>query len=267
MKRKKIITAGRYRREVIYTPPNKWDTPQAQREKRGHSSEARKRMNDKTAKGKLKMILAANFTPEDYLVTLTYRDEALPARRQTAQRDVKKYIATLRAVRKARGEVLRYIYTIEHKHGEGRYHVHMVLNQSRGNDFEEIRSLWTHGEVIEIQPLTEWASPGNPGYTAIAEYLAKESGDRPLGSRMWTGSTNLAKPKEESYWVADSETIAPPKGSTIIEREEKVTEYGSYSYCEYVLPEGTARRKPARNPAAVPISTPRSQATGRRQGS
>ena len=258
MKRKKVKTAGRLQRVVIYTPPTKWDTPQAQRERRGHSTEARKRMNDKTARGKLKMILAANFTPQDFLVTLTYRDSDLPTRRQTAQKDVKKYIATIRALRKARGETLRYIYAIEHKHGEGRYHVHIVMSKSHGNDFEEIRSLWPHGEVIEIQALSEWASPGNPGYTAISEYLAKESGDRPLGCRMWTGSTNLLKPTEESYWVSDNETITPPKGSTILEREEKVTEYGSYSYCEYILPEKKARRKPARKPTAATGPAPRS---------
>lgn len=258
MKRKKVKTAGRLQRVVIYTPPTKWDTPQAQREKRGHSTEARKRMNDKTAKGNLMMLLAANFTPQDLFVTLTYCNACLPNRRQDVLKDIRKFIAIIRALRKARGETLRYIYVIEHKHGEGRYHVHIVINISRGNDFEEIRSLWTHGEVIEIQTLSEWASPGNPGYKAIAEYMAKESGDRPLGCRMWTGSTNLLKPIEESYWVSDNETIDPPKGSTIIEREEKVTEYGSYSYCEYILPEKKPKRKPARKPTAAPGHTPRS---------
>lgn len=237
MKRKKVITAGTYRREVIYTPPTKWDTPQERRERRGHSSEARKRMNDKTAKGKLKLLLAANFGPEDLLVTLTYRDEDLPSRRNTVYEDVRKYFKALRTVRRARGEELKYIYVIEHKHGEGRYHIHAVINRSSRLSREEVKSLWTHGEITEAKQFRDIATPTNPGYTAAAEYLAKEGvEDRPLGSKMWTGSRNLVKPTEESYWVSDSATIRPPKGSHIVERDEKRTEYGSYQYCEYILP-------------------------------
>lgn len=242
MRRMKTITAGQLRRVVIYNPPTRWDTQQAKRDRTRHSSEARKRMNDKTAKGKLKLEIAANFDPQDYLVTLTYRDEDLPSRRKKAYADVRKYIAALRAVRNARGDDLKYIYVIEHKHGEGRFHFHIIMNRSRGADFEEIRSLWTHGESIEIQVLSKWASPGDPGYTALSEYLAKEGVvDRPLGSRMWTGSKGLKKPKIETSWVSDTTRIEPPKGSRVIEREEKTTEFGEYSYCEYIMPGGGSR--------------------------
>lgn len=262
MKKKIVITAGPLRREAIFTPPTRWDTPQARREKCGHSSEARKKMNDKLAKRKLEMLIAANFTPQDYFVTLTYSNEDLPARRALVQKDVKKYIADLRKVRNARGEVTRYLYAIENRHGEGRFHVHMILNRSSGNDFEEIRSLWTHGDTIEIQALSEWASPDNPGFKALSEYMAKESGDRPLGARMWSGSKNLEKPKKEYFWVPDNEKIAPPKGSTIIEREEKATQYGSYSYCKYILPEKKPKKKPTRKPAPRQKTTHRSPDKG-----
>lgn len=119
------------------------------------------------------------------------------------------------------------------------------MNRSHGADFEEIRSLWTHGDSIEIQTLSKWASPGDPGFTAISEYLAKESVvDRPLGARMWTGSKGLKKPDIETAWVPDSAIIEPPQGSRIIERDEKQTEFGEYSYCEYITPEGDSTPPP-----------------------
>lgn len=127
MRKMKTISAGPIRRVVIYNPPTRWDTRQAKRDRTRHSTEARKRMNDKTAKGKLKLELAANFVPHDYIVTLTYRDDDLPSRRKTTYQDIRKYIAALRTVRAARGDDLKYIYVIENRHGEGRFHVHTII--------------------------------------------------------------------------------------------------------------------------------------------
>lgn len=257
MQRKKVITAGTYRREVIYTPPTKWDTPQQARERRGHSSEARKKMNDKTAKGKLKLLLAANFGPDDYLCTFTYRDEDLPSRRKTAYEDVRKYFKTLRTVRRARGEDLKYVYVIEHKHGAGRWHVHAAISRSGKASHEEIKSIWTHGDITEVKPFRSIEAPGNPGYKAAAEYLAKEGiEDRPLGTKMWAGSRNLTQPTTETYWVSDNATIRPPKGSHIVERDEKRTEYGRYQYCEYILPAPVKPRKHHTRKQGTPSKPP-----------
>jgi hypothetical protein len=116
----------------------------------------------------------------------------------------------------------------------------MIVNSTElRNDFEDIRSIWSHGDDVHIQRMSDWGSPNNPGYSAIAEYIAKERGERPLGARMWNGSRNLKKPVIETCWVQDNAIIEPPAGSVVIERENKITEYGSYSYCEYIMPKTT----------------------------
>ena len=243
MKRKKTIKAGRLCREVIYAPPTRWDSPKAQRERRCHSSEARKRMNDKTARGKLRLELAANFGPNDYFVTLTFRDAALPSRRKDAYMRIRGYLATLRTARHKSGEPMRYIYVIENKHGQGRFHAHIVINRTGRNDFEDIRSLWQHGDCVDIRSLREWESPNDLGYTALAEYMTKESGDRPLGCRMWCSSANLQKAIVTSEWVSDSAIISPPKGAIITEHDERKTLFGSYEFCEYYTPAAKANKR------------------------
>lgn len=248
MKRKKTIKAGRLCREVIYTPPTRWDTPKAQRERRGHSSEARKRMNDKTARGKLRLELAANFGPNDYFVTLTFRDTALPSKRKDAYTRIRSYLATLRTARRKSGEPMRYIYVIENKHGQGRFHAHIIINRTNHrNDYEDIRSLWPYGDSVDIQLLREWETPCDPGYAALAEYMTKESGDRPLGSKMWCSSANLQKAVVISEWVPDNAKIDPPNGAIITERDERNTLFGSYEFCEYYEP----KAKKPNNPATI----------------
>lgn len=53
---------------------------------------------------------------------------------------------------------------------------------------------------------------------------------------MWTRSRNLKQPVVETCFVSDDTTLAVPPGCDTLEREEKATEYGSYSYIKYRLP-------------------------------
>ena len=76
-KRKKTIIAGQIVKTIIYTAPEPLDGKRARAEKSRMTSAAQKAMNDKAARGRLEMLLAANFTGRDLFVTLTYRDEDL----------------------------------------------------------------------------------------------------------------------------------------------------------------------------------------------
>lgn len=229
-KRKKTIRAGRYVREVLYTAPEPRDGERVRAEKSKATTEARKKMNDKTAKVRLEMLLAANFHPSDHVVTLTYRDEDLPKSRKEAAERVKKFLKVMRQVRKKNGQDMRYVYVTESKHGEGRFHHHVVLNRAGAGDFEAVRSLWAWGDDIEIQRFDARE------VDVWGQYLTKECGDRPVGGRMWVGSLNLEKPIVETSFVPDSAVLTAPPDSRILEREEKSTEYGSYSYLKYILP-------------------------------
>lgn len=224
-RRLKVIKAGDLVKAVIYTTPEPNDSPKVRAKKSQMTSLARKIVNDRTARGRLEMLLAANFTKRDLFVTPTYRDGDLPRTRKEAQADMQRFIRALRDVRKRLGIPLRYVYVTENVHGEGRFHHHLIINATE-RDLETLISLWGHGTVhVELLAKKEW--------DGWAEYMAKESGDRPVGARMWTPSRNLEKPKVTTHYVPDNVTIATPINVHIIERDERVTEYGYYGYIKY----------------------------------
>ena len=149
-KRKKAIIAGRLVKTIIYTAPEPQDCPRVRAVKSRMTTAAQKAMNDKAARVKPEMLLAANFGPCDLFVTLTYRDENLPAKRAGAIKNVRSFLKHLREHRKARGQTLKYIYTTEDKHGGGRLHHHIVINAA-GDDMETVRSLWPYGDVVDFE--------------------------------------------------------------------------------------------------------------------
>ena len=229
-KRKKTITAGYIVKTILYTAPEPRDGERARAEKSRMTNAAQQAMNDKTARGRLEMLLAANFLGGDLFVTLTYRDSDLPAKRAGAVKNVRSFLRNLRKHRTARGEELKYIYTTEEKHGESRLHHHLVIN-STGRDIETIRSLWPYGDIVDIEYV------GDRDYETLALYLTKESVEgRPVGAQMWTRSRNLEEPVVETCFVPDDTALTAPVGCFVLEREERVTEYGSYCYIKYRLP-------------------------------
>ena len=188
---------------------------------------AQKAMNDKTARGRLEMLLAANFVRRDLFITLTYREADLPSKRAGAVQNVRRFLKQLRSHRQARGQGLKFIYTTEGKHGEGRLHHHLVINATE-RDIETLRSLWPHGDLVDLKYV------GGRDYDTLAHYLTKESVEgRPVGAQMWTCSRNLEKPMVEVGFAQNDETLTVPHGCHVIEKEEKVTEYGSYCYIKY----------------------------------
>lgn len=229
-KRKKTIVAGDLIKTVIYTAPEPRDGPRVRAAKSRMTSAAQKAMNDKTARGRLEMSIAANFKRHDLFLTLTYRLKDLPAKRAGAVLNVRKFLRNMREVRKTAGIPFKYIYVTEEKHGDGKLHHHIIMNATE-RDIETIRSLWPHGDVIDIEYL------GCREYATWAEYMTKEGAQgRPVGARMWTPSKNLDKPKVTYSYVGNDETLSPPIGAHVLEWEEKVTEFGSYCYIKYYFP-------------------------------
>lgn len=227
--RKKTIIAGRLVKTVLYTAPEPRDEPRVRAAKSKATTAAQKAMNDKSALVRLELLLAANYSESDIFLTLTYRDETLPQRRNDAIKNARWYLRQLREQRKVRGQTLKYIYTTEDKHGGGRLHHHIVLNAT-GKDMETLRSLWVHGE-IEVEYI------GKYDYAQLARYLTKESREgRPVGAQMWTASRNLEKPIVRTEFVSNDTALAAPVGCHVLEREEKMNEFGSYRYIKYMLP-------------------------------
>lgn len=230
-KRKRTIRAGNLVKTVIYTVPHPRDPDHVRAAKSRATTAAQRALNYRTAQGKLEMLLAANFGPQDLFCTLTYDDAHLPTTHASAKARIQSFIRTLRSARRKHGSELKYVYVTEGRHGDKRYHHHIVINASGLNDLEAICSLWTYGEIVEIERI------GTHEYIDIARYITKESAEgKPVGAQMWTPSRNLEKPTVESCYVQDNETITPPPGAFILEKEERVNEFGGFLYLKYRLP-------------------------------
>lgn len=121
-KRRKQIIAGRLVSECAYTVAYPHDPEHVRQEKRKISTKARQRQNIKTACKTLELLLAANFSMRDIVLTLTYRDKDLPHRREDAVKCLKKFFRDLRQHRKKRGEELKYIYAVEGEEPDAAYH-------------------------------------------------------------------------------------------------------------------------------------------------
>ena len=53
---------------------------------------------------------------------------------------------------------------------------------------------------------------------------------------MWTASRSMVKPVVESAYVSNDTMLGVPLGCYVLEKEEKVTEFGSYCYIKYKVP-------------------------------
>lgn len=146
-------------------------------------------MNVHTAQNKLEMLLAANFSEEDLFCTLTYRDDYLPRKLAEAKKRIRAFVKTFRLQRRRKGMELKYVYVTEGRHGDKRYHHHLVISAAGHDDLELIRSLWQYGDVVDVERIAGYE------FIEVAKYITKESAeDRPNGAQMWTRSRNLELP-------------------------------------------------------------------------
>ena len=195
-------------------------------------------MNLKHSWQKLKAVIAANFSPSDLVVTLTYSDEVLPKNRKDAEKRLKAFIRRLRAERRSCGRELPYLYVTEMGHSSGRLHHHMILEGADG-DLELIKRLWTkNGTNVDLRYIKD------KGFDGWARYLSKEPlemGRRYVGERMWRSSLGLNKPIVHAGWVSGSLDISDfPPGSFIIDHQTRNNGYGEFTYIEVILPTGTS---------------------------
>lgn len=243
MKRKKTMRAGRLVRTAIYTVPDRRDPPRVRAARKAVSSAAQARLNVRTSRDKLELLLAANFGKGDLWVTLTYDDDHLPPGRTGARTLLRKFITALRKHRRARGQELRYVYCIQEilEDGGKRLHHHMVLNGASPEDEEIIRSLWPYGSNHDINRIDD-----DRAVTAIATYMCHEPiehGKPRIGEQMWTPSRGLARPEVVTVDIPDDDvTLQAPSGALTVESDGRRTEFGEYAYLKYWLPESLLYR-------------------------
>lgn len=237
-KRRKTIYAGFLVKVVEYTPPMPRDTPQQRAAKHKATTAAQKRLNYRTAQGKLEVKLAANFTSKDYFCTFTYEPGQEPSSRKEANQHKAQYVRRVRAQRRKRGQNMKWIFSVENKHGAGRYHLHAVISSADPRlDLDELRSLWPYGHV-EISRLFDSEHKFNT-WLDVARYMTKERPEdgkdcTPVGAQIYSCSRNLTPPRIETEWIEDSTPLDMPPGAFVIEREETQNEYSRYKYLKYM---------------------------------
>ena len=247
-KRKRVVRAGNLVWATICTPPAPNDPEHVRAAKSRATTAARKALNLKAACRRLEMLLAASFAPSDFHLILTYRPNDLPATRKEALKRLRKFLAQLRAYRKARSLPLKYVYATEGLHGDKRFHHHLVVNATAG-DYDLIRSLWVWGDQIDLERIAD------RDYYGLARYLTKEAAEgKPNGAQSWTPSRGLQKPTVETSWVDGDETLTAPAGCYVIERDERQNEFAGYSYIKYRIARPQPRQtRPRRTKASLPI--------------
>jgi hypothetical protein len=177
------------------------------------TTDQQKAINRQHAAGKLAMLIANNFQPGDWYLTMTTAGGKLTG--EEAKKALDNFIVSLRRYYKRKGEELKYIAVLENLTGRARPHGHMLINALNTEDMEIIKKHWTLGRVkIEL------FGGDIDDCTNLAAYFKKEDVEEHSG-RVRT-SHNLVRPEEKKEKVTRSECyktqIVPPKGYHVHKR-------------------------------------------------
>ncbi len=172
----------------------------------------------------------ALFGFEGRCYTLTFDDEHLPEKFRDVRRVWRNFLARLK---RWKGQRFDYIYLIEGRHGDHRYHIHLVV---RSGDFTqaEIQSLWKFGG-IDAEPLLRGQ---RDSFRRMAKYFNKEASDGltlPVGSRPWNCSRTLTDqlPPPER-WMDTTGAIDIPGNVMLSGRYSTQNEFGCYNYAWFI---------------------------------
>lgn len=173
--------------------------------------------------------------------TLTFDDAHLPRDFAGVRQVLRAYQARLKRWHQGPYD---WIYAIEGKHGDHRWHIHQVL---RDSDFSpsEVRYLWRQGEVDDEPVLRK-----EGGYRRLAEYLNKERSDGfviPIGRHPWSCSRSLSRQLESpEQWRDTSGVIEIPAGVLWARRGQRENDFGAYYYGTFILEKDAPARVRAR---------------------
>ena len=163
--------------------------------------------------------------------TCTYDFDHLPRDYDSVRKYFKAFRSRIERWRKKKP--YDWVACIEGRHGDHRYHVHLVLRDSQLSP-AEVRYLWRGGDVDD-EPLLRGRGDS---YRRIARYMLKEPTDGitiPIGKRVcrWSQSLNEKLPAAERFW-AERDTIRIPKTATSHGSYQTQNEFGSYKFAWYI---------------------------------
>ena len=207
------------------------DTPDVRREKAEIKRNSGVSSVCRTRRDRLELRLAL-FGTDGSFYTLTFDREHECHSIDDVRRCWRAFLYLLR--KWAGRQDIDYIYLIEGRHGDHRYHIHAVL---RDSEFPPavVRYLWPYGIDVDDQPLIKGEKDS---YARLAEYMNKEKSDGvilPLDKKLWVASRCLCRklPQVEK-WRDESGVIEIPDGALILQSQPLYrNRFGCYTYAKW----------------------------------
>lgn len=189
----KTITAGPIREVEVFPLYLKKDMPDEWRRKQ--TKEAQKNLNNKNAVKRFIRKLNANFTKDDYLLTLNYFDELRPKDHKEAKKHMRNFIQSLNrkyekaqkedGVPKSKIKKIKYMYVTEYSEVKKvNCHHHLIMNAVL--PISLVKRCWKYGNRGKM----DFLDPDDMHLTGLANYLSKD----PRGKKRWCCSKNLKDP-------------------------------------------------------------------------
>ena len=213
------------------------DTPYERTEKNKILRPPRASSVCRTRVDRLELRLAL-FGFEGSAYTLSFDSIHLPATFLEVRNVWRRYLYQLRKWHHDKS--FDYVYLIEGKHVDHRFHIHLVL---RDSDFApaEVRHLWKYGDDVDDEPLLRGPYDS---YRRTAKYFYKEVTDGitiPIGARTWVASRSLkAKLPPPDIWRDHSGCIEIPDNVRVSGRNNVENRFGSYYYGWYIQDKNSA---------------------------
>ncbi len=223
--------AGPLVKEVRYQRPtlSKGDLPSVRREKNEILNALRNSSFRRTPVDRLELMLAL-FGFEGRSYSLTFDAIEVPDSFGDVRRVWRNF---LNGMKRHINRSFDYVYAIEGKHGDHRYHIHLVV---RDSDFSpgEIQLLWPGGGV-QFSPLLMF---DGDTYRRTARYLVKERTDGvvlPIGCRTWVASRSLySQLPSPTKSIEQNGRIEIPCDCRRLAKESKANPFGEYHYAVYM---------------------------------
>lgn len=225
--------AGPLVKEVRFQRPRRAaeDAPHVQRGKNEIIRAVQTSAFRRTPTDRLELLLAL-FGCHGRTYTLTFMDEFLPASFQEVRKVWRRFLVNLR---RDVGRPFDYVYCVEGRHGDHRYHIHLVLSDLDLSP-PEVRMRWPGGH-IEHRPLLTFPQDD---YRRMARYLTKERSDGvviPVGARTWVASRSLsARLPDPVRTIERTGTIYVPTGGRTLVHRRIENGYGSFRFCSFLRP-------------------------------
>lgn len=234
MKVLKIIAARNEVQKILYTNIRIRDTDnlEVKRQKRAIQTSVSRYVRSK--RRCVEMLIQNNFTAEDWYCVLTFQEDKLPP--EKVQADAK-FQYFLKRLKQAGCSGLRYLKVLEHRHGAGRYHFHVVL-AGQGVTQDKLRQAWAGAYGFARVAHLRIAS-----VPRLAGYLCKEAPDA-VNKRLYSRSrppNALQDPTVQRMFVPDHYRLVTPRGCQTVERRPLCENaFGTVESLSYLTPDGRA---------------------------